>query len=286
MKMDTYRQWLGREQSMNDVATAAPPRLLAATLNREVLEFREGDVLPPAWHWLYFLTAVRTREVGADGHPPRGDFLPDVPLPRRMRAGGDFRFERPIRIGEALEQRSRIASITEKTGSSGPLVFVRVEHEIHADGSRAVLEGEDIVYRGANASPRVAQSGTGSPPVVKEDESVFATDPVLLFRVSALTFNGHRIHYDAEYATAEEGYPGRVVHGPLIALLMLEHMRKSQPESALRSFKYRAMAPTFCGDKVYIDSTGTGEPSEQRIVARNGSGATAVVGNCTHADHR
>ena len=166
------------------------------------------------WHWLYFLSAVRTREVGTDGHPPRGAFLPPVPLPRRMRAGGQFKIDRPIRIGDELKRRSTIAGISEKNGASGPLVFVRVEHEIHANGALAVLEEESIAYRAAAASSAtVAPARQPAPPVSNASETRFPTDPVLLFRFSALTFNSHRIHYDNDYAKSEESYSERVVQG-------------------------------------------------------------------------
>ncbi len=282
--MGTYEQWIGREERMADVATAAPAHLLAATLDRENLAFAEGDVIPPVWHWLYFLTAVRTREVGPDGHPPRGGFLPPVPLPRRMRAGGQFRIERPIRIGDRLERRSRIADISEKSGSSGPLVFVKVEHQVLANGALSLVEEESIVYREA-AKPGAGAAGKPVPegrPASAPGQSRFPTNPVLLFRVSALTFNSHRIHYDNDYARTEEAYPDRVVHGPLLALFMLEHLHKKRPSGDLRHFQYRALAPTFCGEDVSV-SDEPGPQGRVRVTARNGAGAEAVVGEALYA---
>ncbi len=284
--MGTYDEWVGRVQRDADTATAAPPRLLAATLNREQIDFPAGAVLPQVWHWLYFLPAVRTRDMAKDGHPPRGGFLPPVPLPRRMRAGGAFRFEHPIRVGDALERQSRIASVSEKKGSTGPLVFVRVEHEISANGRLAVVEEESIVYREAatpGAQPAAASATRRAPAALPPGASRFPTDPVLLFRTSALTFNSHRIHYDLDYAVREEAYPERVVHGPLIALFMLEHLHSRYPADRLRQFKYRAMAPTFCGEDVSVSETGDGKQAAAlQVIARNGSGAEAVTGDATY----
>jgi len=283
--MGTYEQWIGREERKTDTATAAPAHLLAATLDRDEFTFAAGEPLPPLWHWLYFLSAVRTRELGTDGHPPRGGFLPPVPLPRRMRAGGQFRIERPIRIGDALERRSKITGISEKNGASGPLVFVRVEHEIHANGALAIVEEESIVYREA-AAPNAAPAAAARPPQAlgsNPGETRFPTNPVLLFRVSALTFNGHRIHYDNDYARSEEGYLERVVHGPLLALLLLEHLHKKHAPSGLRHFQYRAVAPSFCGEDVAVSDTSDKENGRLRVVARNGAGADAVVGEAVYA---
>lgn len=281
--MGTFDPWIGREERRTDIATAAPVSLMAATLDRKDLEFAEADPIPPVWHWLYFLTAVRTRELGPDGHPPKGGFLPPVPLPRRMRAGGQFRIERPIHIGEKLERRSRIADISEKSGGSGPLVFVKVEHEIRANGEVAVVEEESIVYREA-AKPGAAPAKQAAPvpiPAERPGESRFPTNPMLLFRTSALTFNSHRIHYDTDYAVQEEAYPGRVVHGPLLALLMLEHLHKTRASDSLRQFQYRALAPTFCGEEVAIADEA--QPDGRiKVTARNGAGAEAVAGEATY----
>lgn len=271
--MTAYEDWLGRTETLADLATAAPAHLMAATLDRAQLEFAPRNVLPPVWHWLYFLRAVRTSEVGPDGHPPKGGFLPPVPLPRRMRAGGSFEFHRPLRVGEAIEKRSTIQEIKSKDGSSGPLVFVKVRSEIFASGELAVVESEDIVYREAATKPMLAPAPANVD--APAGASVFATDPVLLFRVSALTFNGHRIHYDTDYAKGEELYPGRVVHGPLLALFMLEHLHRTHDPAALRSFKYRAIAPTFCGEKVTVSEAG-GEGGLVKLVALNGAGQEAV----------
>jgi len=282
--MGMYDDWIGREESLGDVATASPAHLMAATLDRDDLAFGDGDVLPPMWHWLYFLTAVRTREVGRDGHPPRGGFLPPVALPRRMRAGGQIRIEKAIRIGDTLERHSKITGVTEKAGASGPLVFVKVEHAIHANGALAVVEEESLVYRdaapaGAAATPMPVTEAAA----LKPGETRYPTNPVLLFRVSALTFNGHRIHYDNDYARAVEGYPERVVHGPVLALFMLEHLHRTRPAAQLRQFSYRAMAPTFCGEPVTLsDTADAAAPGRVKVVARNAAGVESVSGEAVY----
>jgi 3-methylfumaryl-CoA hydratase len=201
-----------------------------------------------------------------------------------MRAGGQFKIERPIRIGDELERRSKITGISEKNGASGPLVFVRIEHEIHANGALAIVEEESIAYRGAAAPAAAVAPAHTSPPaaVSNPSETRFPTNPVLLFRISALTFNGHRIHYDNDYARSEEGYPDRVVQGPLLALLMLEHLHKSHAPSELQHFQYRAVAPSFCGDDIAVSDVPDKEKGRVRVFARNGAGAEAVVGEAVY----
>jgi 3-methylfumaryl-CoA hydratase len=180
----------------------------------------------------------------ADGHPKRGGFLPPVPLPRRMWAGSRIDFHAPLRIGQALERRSCIDDVRLKEGRSGPLVFVNVRHEIRADGQLAVTDRHDIVYREA------PQPGEAGPAVMAAPEHAQWTrriepDDVLLFRYSALTFNGHRIHYDRRYVTSVEGYPGLVVHGPLIATLLLDLLRRELPDAAVTQFSFKAVSPIF-----------------------------------------
>ena len=220
--------------------TAAPVRALAATLDRDDPEPRPGDALPPLWHWLYFLPVHRQSELGPDGHARRGGFLPPVPLPRRMWAGGRFEFHRPLRIGETVERVSRILDVRYKEGRTGPLVFVVVRHQI----GDAITEEQDIVYRDSGAAPRAASVGHRPPPQAAW-QRVIHPDDVLLFRYSALTFNGHRIHYDRRYATEVEGYPGLVVHGPLLATLLLDLLRRNLPQLNVARFTFRANSPLF-----------------------------------------
>src|SRR5689334_15093187 len=192
--MTDWQQWVGRTESRIDVVTAAPVAALSATLDRDDPPPRAGDPLPPLWHWLYFLPLARQSEIGPDGHAKRGGFLPPVPLPRRMWAGSQFQFHEPPRVGDAVTRISTIHDVTEKSGRTGPLVFVKVRHEIRSNGATgvAITEFHDIVYREA------AKAGDVTPPPQPAPASAtwehkWVPDDVLLFRYSALTFNGHRI---------------------------------------------------------------------------------------------
>lgn len=282
--MGSFDDWVGREERATDILAAGPAHLLAASLDREHLDFSLGDEIPPVWHWLYFLRAVRTAEVGPDGHPPKGGFLPPVPLPRRMRAGGQFEFHRPLRVGDRADRRSRIVSVEEKSGGSGRLVFVRVEHEISVGGTVAVVEQESLVYRDAPPSGAARPAATSAAPAAPGEHRGrrFATNEVLLFRYSALTFNCHRIHYDRDYAVGGEGYPDLVVQGPLVALLMLEHLHSQRSAATLRKFTYRAVAPVFCGEQVTIDEALDSAAGLVRTTARNARGLDAVVGEARY----
>jgi 3-methylfumaryl-CoA hydratase len=238
------RSWEGRSETLHDEITAAPVRNLAATLDRDDPPPVPGTALPPLWHWLYFLPGARQSELGPDGHPRRGGFLPPVPLPRRMWAGGRLVWHAPLHVGEAVQRTSRIVSVTHKSGRSGDLLFVLVRHELANAQGLALTEEHDIVYR---AAPR---PGDPVPPPQRAPEGAVWTrgivpDDVLLFRYSALTFNGHRIHYDRKYVTEVEGYPGLIVHGPLIATLLVDLARRQRPDAVLRKFSFKAVRPTF-----------------------------------------
>jgi 3-methylfumaryl-CoA hydratase len=239
-----YSAWIGKTRIARDIAAAAPVARLSATLDRDDPPPEAGDPLPPVWHWLYFLDAVPMREIGPDGHAKRGDFLPPVPLPRRMWAGGRFQFRAPLRIGDAIERTSEIVDVSLKEGRTGPLAFCTVRHTIAAGAVPCVIEEHDIVYRGAPA-PGEAPAPAQAPPEGAAFGRTIAPDPVLLFRFSALTFNGHRIHYDHPYVTKVEGYPGLIVHGPLLAILLLDLVRRERPDAAPSAFSFRAFRPVF-----------------------------------------
>ena len=239
------RQWIGRTESRRDLISGWPVKALAATLDRQDPEPAEGSPVPDGWHWLYFLDAKPASELGSDGHPARGGFLPPVPLPRRMWAGGRIDFVRPLRIGEAAQRDSEILKVEEKSGASGKLVFVTVRHTVTGSGEIAIVEEQDIVYRDA-AKPGDAPPPGKTAPCAPEWSRCMKPDPVLLFRYSALTFNGHRIHYDKDYATAEEHYQGLVVHGPLQTTLLLDLCRRHAGRPTKR-LEYRAMSPLFDG---------------------------------------
>ena len=240
--------WQGRSETTPDTITAAPLRALSATLDRDDAPVAAGSTVPPLWHWLYFLPHARQSELGPDGHPQRGGFLPPVPLPRRMWAGGRLRWEwnNPLQVGQDVERVSTIQSVTHKVGRTGELLFVQVEHRFgNADGL-CLTEEHDIVYRAA-AQPGEAAPPPQTPPLAGQQQwsRVITPDDVLLFRYSALTFNGHRIHYDRKYVTEVEGYPGLIVHGPLIATLLVDLVRRNLPHAQLHSFAFKAVRPTF-----------------------------------------
>lgn len=235
-------QWVGKAESIQDVVHPVLVNAMAAVLDRPAAP-QAGAPLPPLWHWMYFWSTTRQSELGPDGHAPRGNFLPPVPLPRRMWAGGRLSFLAPVEIGSAFNRQSTIKAVEIKRGKSGDMVFVTVEHAILNAHGTALIEEHDIVYRDVpqgtrQTQPRLAPSdGTWS--------EVVHPDPTLLFRYSALTFNGHRIHYDLAYATEAEGYPGLVVHGPLIATLLLELAQRNMPGVRIKSFSFRAVSPLF-----------------------------------------
>lgn len=244
LDIDHLRRWIDRRETVHDVATAAPMRALSATLDRDDPPMEPGHTVPPCWHWLYFLPLHRQSDIGPDGHAKRGGFLPPVPLPRRMWAGSRIDFLAPLHAGQAISRTSRIADVRMKEGRTGPLVFVHVHHDIHAEGQRVIHEEHDIVYRDLPQAGEPAPVGVPAPLDAAWTREIHPDD-VLLFRYSALTFNGHRIHYDRRYVTDIEGYPGLVVHGPLIATLLLDLLRRQLPSAQVRRFAFKAMMPIF-----------------------------------------
>jgi 3-methylfumaryl-CoA hydratase len=237
-------QWVGSSERRADRVTSVPLAALAATLDRDEPEPRDGSPIAPLRHWLYFLPLYRRSEAGPDGHALRGGFLPPVPLPRRMWAGGRLEFHRPILVGDTIERVSTIVKVDPKQGRSGALVFVRVRHEISAAGELAIVEEHDIVYREA-ARADDPPAPTRAAPAGATWRREIDPDPVLLFRYSALTFNGHRIHYDWRYVTEVERYPGLIVHGPLIATLLADLARDHVAPAPIATFAFRAVMPLF-----------------------------------------
>ncbi len=238
--------WVGRSETLHDRINPTPVMALTATLDHPSALVAVGTALPPLWHWLYFLPMHQQSEIGADGHAKRGGFLPPVPLPRRMWASSQFEFRSPVRIGDDVARTSTIEGVSEKDGRTGKLVFVKVRHELRCNGATApaLVEFHDIVYREAKHADEVVP-----PPVVAPENALWQReiipDDVLLFRYSALTFNGHRIHYDRRYVTQVEGYPGLIVHGPLNATLLLDLLRRNMPDADVASFRFKAVRPTF-----------------------------------------
>jgi 3-methylfumaryl-CoA hydratase len=246
LNRDELSAWVGRSETVRDTLVPTPVAALTATLDHPAAPVEAGTPLPYLWHWLYFLPLHRQSEIGADGHAKRGGFLPPVPLPRRMWAGGQFEFRAPIRVGDRVARTSTIADVTVKEGRTGTLVFVKVRHELRCNEAAepALVEFHDIVYREAKKPTDIDSpplpAGTGAP-----WQRTIVPDDVLLFRYSALTFNGHRIHYDRKYVTEVEGYPGLIVHGPLIATLLMDLLRRQMPQADVASFRFKAVRPTF-----------------------------------------
>jgi 3-methylfumaryl-CoA hydratase len=243
--IDHLRGWIGRTEEVADVPTASPIERLAALLDYETPPWPR-DALPPLTHWLHFLPKARQSEIGPDGHPRRGGFLPPVPLPRRMWAGSRIEFLAPIPIGAAMTKRSTVHSVEAKVGSSGDMVFVTVRHEITAESMAAIIEEQDLVYREApNPDATASNERASAEAPVSEWSRTVTPDAVQLFRYSALTFNGHRIHYDRDYARDVESYPGLVVHGPYTATLLVDHFLRRQPGARIGKIAFRARGPLF-----------------------------------------
>jgi 3-methylfumaryl-CoA hydratase len=241
------RDWIGREQQLTDEINVAPMLALSATLDRDDPLPQPGDPLPAFWHWLYFLPRARTDALAADGHPPLGGFMPPVGLPRRMWAGSRLSIMDAPRVGDRVQRISRVENVTEKEGSSGKLAFVTVQHDIHTPRGLAIREMQDLVYREPAATGQAGAIAKASDGEARASmfSRVITPNPVLLFRYSALTFNSHRIHYDRRHAMDVEGYPGLVVHGPLVATLLLDLLRREHPESEVREFSFKARRPLF-----------------------------------------
>jgi 3-methylfumaryl-CoA hydratase len=241
----SLQDWIGRNERRSDWISAGPFAALAATLDREDPEPVLGSDLPQLGHWLLFRPTARQSALGTDGHRFEGGFLPPAPLPRRMWAGGRVQFHHALHIGDEVSRSSCVVSVDRKTGRGGSLIFVTVRHEIHDARGIAVTEEQDIVYREAPPRSGAAEVAAQPAPLDAAFEREIRPDPVLLFRYSALTFNGHRIHYDRRYATEVEGYPGLVVHGPLIATMLLDLLRRERPDAAASRFSFRAVRPLF-----------------------------------------
>jgi 3-methylfumaryl-CoA hydratase len=278
LNVDHLRSWIGKQETLHDQVTRFPIAALSATLDRDDPPPQAGDALPPLWHWLYFLPTARQSVLGSDGHPARGGFLPPVPLPRRMWAGGRFTFHQPLHVNETITRVSTIQDVTIKLGRNGALCFVLVKHEISGQNGLALIEEHDIVYRDipqpheAPAAPRAVRTDD------RWQRDIHPSDP-LLFRYSALTFNSHRIHYDRRYVTETEGYPGLIVHGPLIATLLIDLLRRNTARP-VATFRFRAVSPLFDIAPFSVH----GAPDDENAVAlwaRNPTGHLAMEAHAT-----
>jgi 3-methylfumaryl-CoA hydratase len=260
----TWDEWIGRSVTARDTASAAPVANFFALLDRSS---EDGAFLPPLAHWLYFLPLPRQSELGSDGHPKLGVFLPDLGLPRRMWAGSRIRFHRPIAVGTLLTRRTTIRSISLKQGSTGTLGFITLTHEISTGDELLVSEEQDLVYRQAAGTAGVQAKHKAARPEELATGEILARkrfDAIELFRFSALTGNMHRIHYDVDYARDVEGYAGLVVHGPFQAMVLMDQYRRSRPCAQITSFEFRATAPLFAGEEASFCVNGD-DPATLRV---------------------
>lgn len=261
--------WIGRSETVHDCISHNLVKRIAATLSEPAPA--PGDPLPELWHWAFFQDAVEHSGLGGDGHPARGGFLPPADNRNRMWAGGRLEFIHPLRVDAQVSRRSTILNVQEKHGRTGSLLFVTVQHEYVQDGQRALIEEQDIVYR----EPSPPKLG-GTEPMPQGDWHLHVQpSPTLLFRYSAVTFNGHRIHYDWPYVTETEGYPGLVVHGPLIATLNVQAFVRANPQLTVRRFSFRGVRPLICPDAFEVGGRLTGEGIAQ-VWAGNQAGQAQV----------
>ncbi len=275
--LDAWRTWIGRAEESRDIIDPGRARAMQAALDDPGAPLGPGDALPPLWHWLYFWTLAPTAALGPDGHAARGGFLPPIDLPRRMWAGSRVSFPRPLPIGAAATRRSEITDVTLKEGRSGPLAFVTVRHQVATDEGICIEEEQDIVYRAAPAPGAGLPPGEPAP-IGAAWRREMAPDPVLLFRYSALTFNGHRIHYDLKFSTEVDGYPGLVVHGPLLATLMVDLARRERPEARVVAFEFRAQRPIFDTAPYLVAGTPTADGAAAEVWVAGPDGCYASRG--------
>jgi 3-methylfumaryl-CoA hydratase len=275
--LDHLRQWIGRSTEASDIVTAQLVKGLRATLFLEIGEPKGGDAAPFTVHWCLAQPVFPMSELGPDGHPARGGFLPPVPLPRRMWAGGELEFLDALRVGDEVTRTSRIADVTMKTGSTGVLCFVSVDHLITTPRGIAIRERQDIVYRDVSAAPSAPVKPVAPPPAQHRESHM--ADSVLLFRYSALTFNGHRIHYDRDYVTRVEGYPGLIFHGPMQAALLVEFAAKLHGGAVPTKFSYRGVQPLFEGSEFSVNANAAGAGME--LWTANSAGQPTMKGTAT-----
>ena len=273
--MSDWSAWVGREERRDDRIDAGAHRRWLATLDRDA---PADGAVPQGYHWCLALPDAATANLGEDGHPIRdkssASFLPPVPQSRRMWASSKVEFHTPLRLDATIERRSTVASVTAKAGSSGPLVFVEIAHETYAGGALAVREVQSLVYRDSppvGTPPAPPPPGPASfDPAGWDAHRALAPSAALLFRFSALTFNSHRIHYDAAYAAGVEGYRGLVVHGPLTATLLLDLARRQLGDNALKTFDFRGVSPAIAGEMLHLVLRSNGAAYELGAFACDG----------------
>ncbi len=279
---EDLQAWVGRRRQQTTYLTGWPAEAMHGVLDLGLKQPTEN--LPGLWHWLYFLEVALHSKIGHDGHPQKGDFLPPVPNPRRMFAGARTQYHAPLILNESAELVETVVSINQKEGAQGTLYIVTVDYEYSQRGQVCVSEQRDFIYLPAVASSAVnsaVATGIDTDYQTLADADWWrdvATDPVRLMRFSALTFNSHRVHYDAGYACFEEGYPGLVVHGPLTAIFLSELCRANS-DAPLSSFSFRAKAPLFCGQTIRLRGNCSGQNVE--LIAWRPDGKAAVSASAT-----
>jgi 3-methylfumaryl-CoA hydratase len=272
-----FAGWIGRCMSVDDEVTLPAVRRMAAMLDLDPMEFDHGSAIPPHWYSMFFTPNARRSQIGHDGHPRKGEFLPPIPLPRRMFVGRTVTFPGELRVGDRAQKRSEIVGIEQKQGRSGTLVFLKVRHTIEVAQKPVVIEQQEVVYRDA---PSGEAKGAAPAPVPSDGawSAEYEMDPVLVFRYSALTWNGHRIHYDADYARREEGYPGCVMNGALTVHLVIEEALKRAGGRRLAGLTARLVKPLFVGGKLTVGGRAV-EGSTVEAWAGDEQGALAA--SCT-----
>lgn len=276
---DHPRLWIGRTQTESEFVSPRLARQLAATLDYPHAP-DTGEALPALWHWALFPHIAMQSHISADGHPQRGQFLPPIALPRRMWAGSRVRFERPVLVGCEVTRTSQIVDVAGKEGRSGKLVFVRIRHELEDHEGPLLSDEQDVVYREAAAQPFVPATSPLAPAATTWSRTIMP-DPVLLFRYSADTFNGHRIHYDRTYATTQEGYPALVVHGPLTATLLVDLVTRNAPDEDIASFSFKAVNPIFDNAPFRVCAERAADSDEIKLWAANAAGVLCVEASAT-----
>jgi len=276
-----WQRWVGSRESVTDIVSIASLTRMSATFDHEDPGWKAGDPVPPLWHFMYFPPVARRSALGPDGHPARGGFLPPIPLPRRMFAGARTTYHRPLRAGETIRREGAIARIDQKSGKSGTLVFVLIRYQIFGGdtsggGELAIEEEHDIVYRDVSAPAKTTQMAASSVPRPQWRRTI-TPDPVTLFRYSALTFNGHRIHYDRSYATEVEGYPGLVLHGPFIGYSLIDLCRDNTDDRPIRAHAFRARRPLFDTAPFEVVGALTSDGAGAVLEARDPEGAPAMT---------
>ena len=276
-----FSTWIGKSETEHGVVSSYQADYFAATLDRDDAPYKDGDLLPPAWHYFYFHELVALAETGEDGHRAKGSFMPPIPYPRRMWAGSRMTFDAPIRIGEKIRKVITIADISMKDGASGPLCFVTTTEEVFGEDDRlTTMERRTQVYRDL-ADPNAPKSRSRPAPAEAVWNRTIHPSAVTLFRYSALTMNSHRIHYDKDYVRDVEGYPGLLVHGPLTMTIMLDLFHREMPTAAISEFDLRAVSPIYDTLDFSVHGTPGDEDGTCKLWAMTGEGALAMTADVT-----